>query len=60
MDGQHIQINIVTEKTLRQPQKEPGKCRDLIVCVVGYSNYLVDLNEELQNEIILRNKHVEV
>jgi len=54
MDGHHIQFNVVTAETLRKAQQEPGKYRDLIVRVAGYSDYFVDLTPELQNEIIRR------
>ena len=60
MDGHHIQFNVVTAQTLREAQKNPGKYRDLIVRVAGYSDYFVDLSEQLQNEIILRSEHGEV
>ena len=54
MDGHHIQFNVVSKETLKKAQKEPEKYRDLIVRVAGYSDYFVDLSEELQNEIIKR------
>lgn len=54
MDGHHIQFNVVTGETLREAQKHPEKYRDLIVRVAGYSDYFVDLEEDLQNEIIKR------
>ena len=57
MDGHHIQFNVVTAETLRRAQREPEKYRDLIVRVAGYSDYFVDLGEELQNEIIRRTEH---
>lgn len=59
MDGHHIQFNVVTVETLKKAQKEPEKYRDLIVRVAGYSDYFVDLNEDLQNEIIKRTEHTE-
>jgi len=58
MDGHHIQFNVVTAKTLRDAQKNPEKYRDLIVRVAGYSDYFVDLGEDLQNEIIRRTEHM--
>jgi len=58
MDGHHIQFNVVNAETLRKAQKEPEKYRDLIVRVAGYSDYFVDLNPELQNEIIKRTEHL--
>jgi len=57
MDGHHIQFNVVTAETLRNAKKEPEKYRDLIVRVAGYSDYFVDLTEELQDEIIRRTEH---
>jgi pyruvate formate-lyase/glycerol dehydratase family glycyl radical enzyme len=57
MNGHHIQFNVVTAETLRKAQQEPEKHRDLIVRVAGYSDYFVDLGEELQNEIIRRTEH---
>ncbi len=57
LDGHHIQFNVVTAKTLREAQVEPNKFKDLIVRVAGYSDYFVDLTEELQNEIIKRTEH---
>lgn len=57
LDGHHIQFNVVTAELLREAQKHPGKYRDLIVRVAGYSDYFVDLSEALQNEIIRRTEH---
>jgi pyruvate-formate lyase len=57
MDGHHVQFNVVTAETLRKAQKDPGKYKDLIVRVAGYSDYFVDLGEKLQNEIIRRTEH---
>ncbi len=57
MDGHHIQFNVVTADTLRQAQLQPDNYRDLIVRVAGYSDYFVDLTEDLQNEIIKRTEH---
>lgn len=58
MDGHHIQFNVVDADTLRDAQKHPEKYRDLIVRVAGYSDYFVDLGEDLQNEIIRRTEHM--
>lgn len=58
MDGHHIQFNVVNAETLREAQKHPEKYRDLIVRVAGYSDYFVDLGEDLQNEIIRRTEHM--
>jgi len=60
MDGHHIQFNVVKADTLKKAKKEPEKYRDLIVRVAGYSDYFVDLTEELQDEIITRTEHQEL
>ncbi len=57
LDGHHIQFNVVNADTLRKAQKNPEKYRDLIVPVAGYSDYFIDLGEELQDEIITRTEH---
>ena len=57
LDGHHMQFNVVNAETLRDAQKHPEKYRDLIVRVAGYSDYFVDLGEDLQNEIIKRTEH---
>lgn len=57
LDGHHIQFNVVSAENLRAAQLEPNKHKDLIVRVAGYSDYFVDLTEELQNEIINRTEH---
>lgn len=57
MDGHHIQFNVVTADTLKKAQKSPEKYKNLIVRVAGYSDYFVDLGEDLQNEIIKRTEH---
>lgn len=57
LDGHHIQFNVVDADTLRKAQSNPGNFKDLIVRVAGYSDYFVDLTEELQNEIINRTEH---
>ncbi len=59
MDGHHIQFNVVWADTLRDAQKHPEKYQDLIVRVVGYSDYFNDLGPELQEEIIRRTEHEE-
>ncbi len=58
LDGHHIQFNVVTADTLKKAQADSEKYRDLIVRVAGYSDYFVDLTEDLQNEIIERTEHL--
>ncbi|MEE9503159.1 MAG: trans-4-hydroxy-L-proline dehydratase, partial [Candidatus Aminicenantaceae bacterium] len=57
LDGHHIQLNVVSADILRKAQKHPEKYRDLVVRVAGYSDYFVDINIDLQNEIIKRTEH---
>jgi formate C-acetyltransferase len=57
LDGHHIQFNVVSADTLRKAKKNPEDHRDLIVRVAGYSDYFVDLTDELQEEIIRRTEH---
>ena len=52
--GQHIQLNIVDDETLRAAQKEPEKYRNILVRVAGYSAYFVELEKEIQDNIIAR------
>ncbi|MBU8911991.1 MAG: glycyl radical protein [Desulfobacterales bacterium] len=59
MDGHHVQFNVVSEKTLRDAQKNPENYQDLIVRVAGYSDYFVSLTSALQEEIILRTAHTD-
>jgi pyruvate formate-lyase/glycerol dehydratase family glycyl radical enzyme len=54
MDGHHIQFNVVDAETLRKAKAEPEEYRDLIVRVAGYSDYFVNLGDDLQDEIIRR------
>ncbi|MGD9217560.1 MAG: pyruvate formate lyase family protein, partial [Desulfobacteraceae bacterium] len=60
MDGHHIQFNVVDRQTLEKAKQYPDDYRDLIVRVAGYSDYFVDLTEELQDEIINRTAHAQV
>jgi formate C-acetyltransferase len=54
-----VQFNVVTAETLRQAQQHPEQYRDLIVRVAGYSDYFVELEKELQEEIIKRTAHTD-
>ena len=58
LNGHHIQFNVVSAETLRRAQTAPENYRDLIVRVAGYSDYFVDLGQDLQNEIIRRTEHL--
>ena len=60
MNGHHIQFNVVSADILRAAQANPEKYRDLIVRVAGYSDYFVNLGEDLQEEIIRRTEHITI
>jgi len=57
MDGHHIQFNVVSKETLVLAQQNPEDYQNLIVRVAGYSDYFINLGEQLQNEIIKRTEH---
>ena len=44
-DGQHIQINVVDDKTLRAAQKNPENYRNILVRVAGYMAYFTELDK---------------
>ena len=48
---------MVDGETLKRAKQYPDDYRDLIVRVAGYSDYFVDLTEDLQDEIIRRTEH---
>ncbi len=50
----HIQFNMVDDKTLRAAQKEPEKYQEVIVRVAGYSAHFVDISRKTQDNIIQR------
>ncbi len=54
--GFETQINVVENADLRAAQKHPDKYRDLVVRVAGYSDYFVNLSENIQNEVIARSE----
>ncbi|MCQ2553270.1 MAG: pyruvate formate-lyase, partial [Clostridia bacterium] len=55
--GEHIQINVVDDATLRAAQKNPEKYKGLMVRVAGYMAYFTELDEDAQNSIIYRTTH---
>ncbi|WP_165445190.1 glycyl radical protein [Bacilliculturomica massiliensis] len=55
--GEHIQINVVSDETLKAAQKHPEDYRDLLVRVAGYLAYFTELDKEVQDNIIARTAH---
>jgi formate C-acetyltransferase len=55
--GQQVQFNVLDPQVLIEAKKDPGKYRDLVVRISGYSAYFNDLTEALKDEIIARALH---
>jgi len=52
--GEHVQINVVDEATLRDAQKNPANHKNLMVRVAGYSAYFIELDKGVQEDVIAR------
>ena len=57
--GQHIQINVVDDATLRDAQVHPEAHRGLLVRVAGYMAYFTELDDVVQEAIINRTPHLD-
>lgn len=57
LGGNHVQINSITAKTLREAQENPQEYQDLVIRVAGYSAYFVELDKKMQDDIISRTEH---
>lgn len=60
MGAHHVQFNVVSADLLREAKKKPEEYDNLIVRVAGYSDYFVNLTEDLQDEIIERTAQQEI
>ena len=56
--GEHIQINVVDNETLRRAQERPEDYRGLMVRVAGYMAYFTELDKSAQDAIIYRTAHL--
>lgn len=56
--GQHIQINVVDNETLKKAQEKPENYRGLMVRVAGYMAYFTELDKSAQDAIIYRTAHL--
>lgn len=54
MGGQTLQVNVLSAEELRDAYKNPEKHKNLIVRVGGFSDYFVNLERGLQENIIKR------
>ncbi len=57
LGGWEIQFNVVSAETLRAAQAHPEDYKDLVVRVVGYSAFFVELEKVVQDDIIRRTEH---
>jgi pyruvate formate-lyase/glycerol dehydratase family glycyl radical enzyme len=57
LGGWEMQFNVVSAETLREAQKHPEQYKDLVVRVVGYSAFFVELDKLVQDDIISRTEH---
>ena len=55
--GQELQINSVDPDELRDAQHCPQRHRDLVVRIAGFSEFFVQLDPDIQNELISRTEH---
>ena len=55
--GEHIQINVVSNETLKKAQEEPENYKNLLVRVAGYLAYFTELDKSVQDNIISRTLH---
>ena len=55
--GEHIQINVVDDETLKAAQRTPEKYKGLMVRVAGYMAYFTELDKDAQDTIIYRTTH---
>ena len=56
--GQHIQINVVDNETLKKAQQNPENYKGLMVRVAGYMAYFTELDKSAQDTIIYRTAHL--
>jgi formate C-acetyltransferase len=57
LGGWEVQFNVVSAETLRDAQEHPEDYTDLVVRVVGYSAFFVELEKSVQDDIIRRTEH---
>ena len=60
LDGMQVQFNVISNKKLKEAQKNPEKYKDLLIRVAGYSAYFVELDKRIQDDIIDRTEHGDI
>lgn len=58
MGGQTLQVNVLSKEELLDAYENPEKHQNLIVRVGGFSEYFVDLEKGLQENVIRRSEQV--
>jgi formate C-acetyltransferase len=56
--GHHMQFNIIDRDILLDAMDHPGRHRNLLIRVAGYSDYFTLLSRDIQQEILSRAEHV--
>jgi len=57
MGGKVLAFNMVSKETLLDAQKHPEKYQSLTVRIAGYSDYFVNINPFIQNDIIKKTEY---
>jgi formate C-acetyltransferase len=57
LGGMSLQFNVIDAETLRAAQRNPQEYRNLQVRVWGYSDYFLNVDPEMQEQIIARAIH---
>jgi pyruvate-formate lyase len=57
LGGWELQFNVVDSAVLMEAQKHPAEYKDLVVRVVGYSAFFVELDKMVQDDIIRRTEY---
>lgn len=55
--GEHIQINVVSNETLKKAQENPEDYKNLLIRVAGYLAYFTELDKRVQDNLIDRTVH---
>jgi formate C-acetyltransferase len=54
LGGMQVQFNVVSTEQLHAAQRDPQEYKDLVVRIAGFSVFFISLQEEVQNDFILR------
>ena len=54
MGGMELQVNVVSSDLLKDAQQNPGRHKNLVVRVAGFSAYFIELAKDGQNDLIRR------